>query len=113
MVSDYEIGYALSSGFGAPGLPGPDLFAFASQDPFVPNDYMDWIVGGLAVAAGYTGAFMLGGFPAVARYETVVPSIAVFAGGVALSNLVQSGAIARGGRYSTTPSTVTSGFMMV
>ena len=113
MVSDYEIGYALSANSMSPGLAGPDIFAFASQDPFVPNDMMDWIVGGLAVAAGYTGAFLIGGFPAVARYEAIVPSVAVFAGGVALSNMVQSAATARGGRYSTYSPTVTSGFMMV
>ena len=113
MVSDYEIGYALSADFGSPGLSGPDLFAFANQDPFVPNDMMDWIVGGLAVAAGYTGAFYFGGVAGVLRYEAVVPSIGVFAGAVALSNMVQSSATHRGGRYSTTSSTVTSGFMMV
>ena len=112
MVSDYEIGYALSGNFGTGG-PGPDMIAFANQDPFVPNDMMDWMVGGAAVAAGYTGAYLIGGPAGILRYEAVVPSIAVFAAAVAVSNIAQSSVTARGGRFSTYSPTVTSGFMMV
>lgn len=112
MVSDYEIGYALSGNFGTGG-PGPDMIAFANQDPFVPNDMMDWMVGGAAVAAGYTGAYLVGGPAGVLRYEAIVPSAVVFASAVALSNLVQSSATSRGGRYSTHSPIVSSGFMMV
>ncbi len=112
MLSDYEIGYALSAAHGTGG-PGPDLISKFKDDPFMPNDLMDWIVGGTAVLAGYAIAARIGGPVGLARYASVAPDIPIFAGAVALSNLVQSSATHRGGRYSTTPSTVTSGFMMV
>jgi len=113
MVSDYEIGYALSASTGSPGLPGPDLFANFKDDPFMPNDLMDWLVGGTAVIAGYGIAFRVGGPIGLARYASVAPDIPIFAGAVAMSNLVQASATHRGGRYSTHSSIVTSGYMMV
>lgn len=112
MVSDYQIGYALSADTGTGG-PGPDLFANFKDDPFMPNDLMDWTVGIAAVVSGYGIAFRVGGPVGLARYASVAPDVPIFAGAVALSNLVQASATHRGGRYSTTPSTVTSGFMMV
>eukprot|EP00661_Eupelagonemidae_sp_cell13_P022133 gene22133-biopygen23694 len=80
------------------GVDIDDIIAFANQDPFVPNDLMDWMVGSAAVAAGYTGAYLIGGPAGILRYEAVVPSIAVFASAVAMSNIAQSSVTSRGGR---------------
>ena len=112
MISDYEIGYALSSDFASSG-PGPDVLAFSADDPFVPNDPMDWFFGIGAVVIPYIGIFIYSGPAGVARYSAAAPDMFMFAGGVALSNTLQAVATHRGGRYSTTSSTVTSGFMMV
>ena len=109
-LTDNEIGYSLSSDFGA-SAPGRVPPAFAELHR--PNDPMDWVAGLGAVAAGYTIAYAYGGPPGVGAYAAAAPDWAVFGGAVLASNLFQMVGTSRGGRYSTYSPTVTSGFMMV
>jgi len=108
MLSDYEIGYALSADTGTGG-PGPDLLNVLKQDPFVPDDKMDWIMGGVFVATPYIVLIASGNTAAIAQYSAVAPDTFLFAAGVITSNIIQ----APGGRYSTHSSPVYSGFQMI
>ena len=112
MVSDYEIGYALSADTGSTG-PGPDLLAVLRDDPFVPNDSMDWVMGVGFVTAPYIVLLASGNAHLIPAYQAVAPDLLMFAAGVSVSNLIQVVSTSRGGRYSTHSPAVTSGFMMV
>ncbi len=112
MPSDWEIGYAIQSPYG--GSPSVDLFAAFKEDPFVPNDLMDWTFGIAAVTIPYVIVGSRGGLPGIAAYSASAPDMFMFAGGVALSNTIQGLAVLEGPSNRRTHSpVVTSGFMMV
>lgn len=54
----------------------------------IPNDPIDWVVGGVFVAAPY-GFALVTKSPGVAAAAVLIPDAAVFGLGVGLSNFVQ------------------------